>query len=443
MTIATPRPELSLVPFKNALVDTDQLDLQVLARISVTNECHIPRTPLSVALVIDRSGSMEGDRLDAAKDGALQFIARLHDDDEVCVVTYDDHVSVPLQLMPVRAARTLAPALLSGIVSGNSTDLHAGWLEGAKQLAPRSGKQRLCRVILLSDGKANHGLRDIDAICDQVSQLAAAGVTTSTVGIGMGFNERLMTSIAISGQGMAMYGDHAEDLQEPFEAEIGLLTALAWRDVTMTLESASQHWKVLNPYLSPEPGIWRLPSLAVGAEVWVALSIPMARAVRAQKKNDREDLVSISVRATDANGNIQTFRAVLPALPLVSLSDYHAMPGNELVGRRFSEIEAAEIQREARRAANARNWAKVARMLDELEERGRDNPWLMQTVEVLRHLLSQRDQARLEKELMYSSHSLSSRLVASDETLSFSRREELDKAAFLRRKTHQGRRSGV
>ena len=70
-------------------------------------------------------------------------------------------------------------------------------------------------------------------------------------------------------------------------------------------------------------------------------------------------------------------------------------------------------------------------------------PWLLQTVAVLRELLAQRDQARLEKELMYSSHSLSSRLTEQDELLSFSQRSESEKAAFLRRKVQQGRHSGA
>jgi hypothetical protein len=70
-------------------------------------------------------------------------------------------------------------------------------------------------------------------------------------------------------------------------------------------------------------------------------------------------------------------------------------------------------------------------------------PWLLQTVAVLREVLQQRDQARLEEELMYSSHSLSSRLTEQDELLSFSQQRESEKAAFLRRKMQQGRGSGM
>ena len=441
MNATTQAPEISLVPLKQALVDSDSLQLQVLARIRAAEDTALPRTPLSIALVIDRSGSMHGPRLEAAKEGARRFISQLHDDDEVCIVAYDDSVSVPLALMPVRAARPLLSTTLSRIDDGGTTDLHSGWLEGARQLAPRTGQNRLCRVLLLSDGQANRGIVNIDVICEQVSQMASAGVSTSTVGIGMGFNERLMTAMALAGQGTAMYGDRAEDLIEPFEAEIGLLGALAWRDVTLKLKSSSRRWKLHNDYPLLEPGIWRLPAIAAGTEAWVALSLTMDRAVRAQLESPNGSALTISLRAVDADGNAHRFLATLPVLPKVSEAEYDALPADELVRRRFGEVEAADLQREARKAASERNWSKVARMLDELQDRARDNPWLLQTVSVLRDLLEQRDQVRLEKELMYSSHSLKNRLTESDETVFFSMSMESEKPAFLRRKTQQGRRS--
>ncbi len=441
MTATTQTPEISLVPMKQALVDSDSLRLQVLARIRAAEDSSHTRTPLSIAIVIDRSGSMRGSRLEAAKEGARQFIRQLHNDDEVCVVAYDDSVTVPLALMPVRAARPLLTNTLDRIDDGGTTNLHAGWLEGAQQLAPRTGKNRLCRVLLLSDGQANQGIVEIDTICEQVSQLASAGVTTSTVGIGMGFNESLMTAMAISGQGTAMYGDRAEDLAEPFESEIGLLGTLAWREVTLKVQSPSQRWKLHNDYAMPEPGIWRLPAIAAGTEAWVALSLSMDRAVRAQHQSDDGSALTISIRAKDADGKAHRFVATLTPMPVVSQAEYGALPADELVLRRFGEVEAADLQREARKAARARDWTKVSRMLDELETRARDNPWLQQTVSVLRNLLEQRDQARLEKELLYSSHSLKNRLTEFDESASFDMSMESVKPAFLRRKTQQGRRS--
>jgi Ca-activated chloride channel family protein len=119
--------------------------------------------------------------------------------------------------MTVDAAKVILPAKLEQIHPGGTTALHDGWLKGAELLAPLSNKDQMCRVILLSDGQANEGIVDQDQIAEQVRALANAGVTTTTVGIGVGFNEELMTAIANAGQGNAWYGQRAEDLAESFE----------------------------------------------------------------------------------------------------------------------------------------------------------------------------------------------------------------------------------
>jgi Ca-activated chloride channel family protein len=433
---------VTIKPLKPILTNSAQKDLQVLIRIPAKAEVRERHTPLSVALVLDRSGSMRGARLEAAKGAVKHFIDQLNPNDEVCLVTYDEQVAVPLPLTKVSGFRPLLPEILSSISSGGSTNLHAGWLEGAQQLAPESGGSKICRVVLLSDGKANAGLQGVRTICDQVSQLAAAGITTSTIGIGLDFNEYLMTEIAIAGHGTAMYGDRAEDLIEPLESEVELLNNLVWHEVSLEIHGEFENWTVHNPYTSIGPGQWMMPSIANQSEAWMALSIPMSEAIAAQTDLSSNSALRISIRAKNADGIIHVVRASLPHLPVVSLQEFDNYSEDELVGRRFIDVEAAEIKRQAYRAAGMRQWARLSQLLDKLEAKANDNPWLSETVVVLRRLLEVRDHARLEKELMYSSHSLSARLTELDESISFSQRDELEKAAFLRRKTQQGRRSG-
>ena len=240
--------EIVPTPLKAGLVSDANARLQVLVRLRAQDDPAITRTPLSLAIVIDRSGSMSGEKLIAAKECTRELINRMHDDDEVSIVVYDTSVDVVLELMPVRSARAQLAACLSSFQTGGQTALHAGWLRGAEVLAPRSSGTRMCRVMLISDGQANHGETNVDRICAQVSELARSGISTTTVGIGMGFNETLMTEMAIAGQGAALYGDRAEDLAEPFDAEISLLSRLAWRDVTLTIAGGVHHWTMHNDY---------------------------------------------------------------------------------------------------------------------------------------------------------------------------------------------------
>jgi Ca-activated chloride channel family protein len=435
---------LTLNPLKNALQDTAEKNLQLLVRLSAPQTQNIKRTPLSLAIVIDRSGSMGTDNMMAALDCTRDLVNRLHDEDEVSVVSYDTQVEVEMELMSAREAKHHIVSSLAHIHARGGTDLHSGWLKGVEMLAHRSNGNRMCRVVLLSDGQANHGETNVDTISSQVARMAAAGITTSTVGIGVGFNEMLMTSMAIAGQGTAMYGDSAQDLAEPFDAEIGLLSGLAWREVTLSINSKTHKWNMHNDYARIRGSIsptWRMPSIAANSEAWMALSVPMDSAVRAQERHPKGYALELTIKAKDDNGIEHTFHAYLPRLPLLTASEYNALPTDEMVYRRFTEVESADLQRAARKAVQRRDWAQVQEMLDDIERRAFDNPWLQSTVQMLKVLLSNRDHGRMEKELMYASYSMKSRLSEIDEMSFNSNSEEVSKAAFLRRKSYQGRRS--
>jgi len=435
---------LSLNPLKNALQDTAEKNLQLLVRLSAPQTQNLKRTPLSLAIVIDRSGSMGTDNMMAALDCTRDLVNRLHDEDEVSVVSYDTQVEVEMELMSAREAKHHIVSSLAHIHARGGTDLHSGWLKGVEMLAHRSNGNRMCRVVLLSDGQANHGETNVDTISSQVARMAAAGITTSTVGIGVGFNEMLMTSMAIAGQGTAMYGDSAQDLAEPFDAEIGFLSGLAWREVTLSINSKTHKWNMHNDYARIRGSIsptWRMPSIAANSEAWMALSVPMDSAVRAQERHPKGYALELTIKAKDDNGIEHTFHAYLPRLPVLTASEYNALPTDEMVYRRFTEVESADLQRAARKAVQRRDWAQVQEMLDDIERRAFDNPWLQSTVQMLKVLLSNRDHGRMEKELMYASYSMKSRLSEIDEMSFNSNSEEVSKAAFLRRKSYQGRRS--
>jgi Ca-activated chloride channel family protein len=349
-----------------------------------------------------------------------------------------------MELMSAREAKHHIVSSLAHIHARGGTDLHSGWLKGVEMLAHRSNGNRMCRVVLLSDGQANHGETNVDTISSQVARMAVAGITTSTVGIGVGFNEMLMTSMAIAGQGTAMYGDSAQDLAEPFDAEIGLLSGLAWREVTLSINSKTHKWNMHNDYARIRGSIsptWRMPSIAANSEAWMALSVPMDSAVRAQERHPKGYALELTIKAKDDNGIEHTFHAYLPRLPVLTASEYNALPTDEMVYRRFTEVESADLQRAARKAVQRRDWAQVQEMLDDIERRAFDNPWLQSTVQMLKVLLSNRDHGRMEKELMYASYSMKSRLSEIDEMSFNSNSEEVSKAAFLRRKSYQGRRS--
>jgi len=437
--------EVVLNTRKSVLARNSGESLDVLLRLRAhEEEVGRTRAPLAVSLVIDRSGSMNGGKLEEAKRCALDLLSRLQDHDQVSVIIYDDIIEVLLETMSARIAKTLLPLRLEDVQSRGGTDLHGGWLSGAQSLAPlvSRGNNLMTRVILLSDGQANEGITSVEEICAHVRELASAGVTTSTVGIGLGFNEELMTAIATAGQGNSWYGQRAQDLAESFDAEMGFLTSLVWQDVRVHLQTPllahMGQIKVRNDYVKNAGGQYCLPSIAAGSEVWMAISLSMSEIIHLQ---DNGSVLRSTILAKDKAGVQHEFTVALPQLPVVELSDYRLATEDELVARRFNEVEAADIQREARAHVQRRNWDGVERLIGQLEERSRNNPWLMETVQYLRKLLERRDHETMEKELMYSSDKLKNRATSLNDTVLFCMDAEAFKPAFMRKKVSQGRNS--
>jgi Ca-activated chloride channel family protein len=439
--------EVVLNTRKAVIASNSGESLDVLLRLRAhVEEIGRTRTPLAVSLVIDRSGSMNGNKLEEAKRCALDLLNRLQDSDQVSVIIYDDTVEVLLETMSAQIAKTLLPIRLEEVEPRGMTNLHGGWLSGAQSLAPimssmvSRGSSVMSRVILLSDGQANEGITSVEAICAHVRELASAGVTTSTVGIGFGFNEELMTAIATAGQGNSWYGQRAQDLAESFDAEMGFLTSLVWQDVRVHLQTPllahMGQIKVRNDYVQNAGGQYCLPSIAAGSEVWMAISLSMSEVIHLQSSSS---VLRCTILAKDKAGVQHEFTVALPQLAVVDLADYRLATEDELVARRFNEVEAADIQREARSHVQRRNWNGVERLIGQLEERSRNNPWLMETVQYLRKLLERRDHETMEKELMYSSDKLKNRAASLNDSILFCMADEAVKPAFMRKKVSQGR----
>lgn len=423
-------------PIRPALSDLDQ-DFHVLVRLQSEPQAGFQRTPLNLAIVIDRSGSMQGPKLREAKRCVVDLIQRMHSEDQVGLVQYDDQVDTVLPLTEVGQLSGIIDSLVQGITANGGTDLHAGWLRGGEMLAPKAGNQSTCHTILLSDGQTNRGLTNTARICEQVSALAGAGVTTTTVGLGADFNEELMTAIAQAGHGSAHYGERAIDLAETFEAEIGLLSQLQWRNVEMSISGESTHIEILNTYQRAGEG-WRMPSVALGSECWALFRMPMREAIRLQAESG--SVLKVNVQAVDANGEKFSFQGQLQSLPVVAPDVYLAELGHELVERRINELNAARLQMEIRDAALRGDWLQVEQLLNRLETIGRHEPWVAASIAFTRQLMSDRDERRMSKEMLYKSRKMNSRLSSTDEMM-FSMKDDFEMPAFLRRKSTEGRRS--
>ena len=277
-------------------------------------------------------------------------------------------------------------------------------------------------------------------VLDTLTHELVHAVDDCKSGHGEGFNEELLTAMAKAGEGNAWYGERVEDLAESFDAEMSYLSAVVWKQVRVSLSSplsfANQEIQVRNDYAKTGRREWTMPSIAANSEVWMAISLDMNRVIQMQTT---DTVLRIDITAKNMDGMECEFSVSLPKLPVVEMPEYRATPENELVARRFREIESAELQRKARIYVKDRNWQAVERMIDQLQERALDNPWLEETVNYLRKLMQKRDHVMMEKELAYASLNLSNRASEMDEMVFHSMSQESIKPAYLRRKVVKGR----
>jgi len=193
------------------------------------------RPPVNLALVLDRSGSMSGDKIAKAREAAIEALRRLGPRDLFSLVVYDHAVQT---LVPAQHASDTAwiEERIRSIRPGGNTALFGAVSQGAAEVRKHLGDHYVHRVILLSDGLANVGPSSPQDLARLGAALLKEGISVTTVGVGTDFNEDLMARLAEKSDGNHYFVESSVDLPRIFAAELGDVLSVVARKVIIEID---------------------------------------------------------------------------------------------------------------------------------------------------------------------------------------------------------------
>lgn len=192
------------------------------------------RRPVNLGVALDRSGSMAGEPLAIAKRALGQVVDQLLPDDRLTIVAFAD-TAFPVVSAQNATDKAALRAAIDGIEPGGMTNLSAGWLSASDRVSRHAAPGTYSRIVLLSDGLANAGVVDHDALADIASGLAKRGLPTTTIGIGAGYDDAILSLLAARSGGNLHHLDTLDGVGALLESEFEELISLHAQNVVLEI----------------------------------------------------------------------------------------------------------------------------------------------------------------------------------------------------------------
>jgi Ca-activated chloride channel family protein len=231
--------QASLVQGKVLLGGPGEVSLALTLRAAEEGNHRIlsARPASDLVVVLDRSGSMSGDKIEAARQAIAELIQRLGLQDRFALVSYANGVTRHTGLRPMsRYHRQAATEVLYGIAPGGGTNLGSGLQSGIDLLQQEIEPKRRGRVLLISDGLANQGITDPYRLGEMAAAATEERMAVTTIGVGLEFNEHLLSLLADRGAGRYYYLEHPNDFAGIFTREWEHMQATAVSGIQVRIE---------------------------------------------------------------------------------------------------------------------------------------------------------------------------------------------------------------
>ncbi len=332
------------------------------------------RRPLNISLVLDRSGSMAGDKIEYTRQAAQFLIQHLSAKDIFSLVIYNENVETLVTSEPVLHKDSIAQRLKQIKASG-MTNLSGGWLQGCGLIEQSAQGEMLNRVILMTDGLANRGITRQEQLVNLARQKRDEQIITTTMGLGVDFNEDLLMAMAEAGGGAFYFIESPESTPLIFQEELRDLLSVVGQNLTVTLQTTEHVTGVsqLNAYNMHTDG--RAYSFTLGdvygdeiKTLVLELSIPgLHEAGECEIARLRFDYDVVNEQRSEH----QSFE--LPVTIRVANADDLASEPNAEVQGSVLLLQAAKARREAVSAADRGNFDSASQILKQAAGRINDS----------------------------------------------------------------------
>jgi Ca-activated chloride channel homolog len=311
--------------------------------------------------VLDRSGSMSGEnKFPLARQAIEQSLRMLRPEDRFSLVVYDSTVDIlarSINATPVATRQALDA--LSTIGPRGSTDLCSGWMRGCEQVSEFVAEENTSRVLLLTDGLANHGVQDRETLARHASELRQRGVSTSTFGVGLDFDERLLRDMAHEGGGNFYFLENARQIPDLITSELGEALEVVIPNAAIELQLPHRaDAEVLNRFRSSLTGTTvriELGDVVSAQEVEVIVRVNFPHGEEGSRAVIGASLLGRDGEVIDADVDECTY---------ASHPDNDRQSRNVEVDRRVAAIYAARARAEATEANRHHDFAAASRVIE-------------------------------------------------------------------------------
>lgn len=225
----------AIASHKTLLAIPEEQAYYVLLNVTPASDLPTSRLPLNLCLVLDRSTSMQGMRLQQVKEATRQIIDKLQPDDSLSLVVFSDRAEVLLASQR-NVDKAMAKSIASTIQPSGGTEMLQGLLAGLNEIERNQSDTSVNHLIMLTDGQT-YG--DEQGCLEQAEAAGLRQISLSTMGIGSDWNEDLLDQMAALSGGISTYIDSPRKVVDIFKDTVRSLGLVVARELVMSIKPGS------------------------------------------------------------------------------------------------------------------------------------------------------------------------------------------------------------